>query len=297
LVSYIGYDEKLIYHRDDIPLNGLIDLEGKISRPFSLVYHDLYLDGYRLTKYDLDIISPFVFAIKNLRKFGTVHNLEIYEKMYVPDEFVKFEYGDKSDYIMDKLFHLEGSFYQSIQNTLENITPISDLEDVDQVVDWFYSFFSDYVPFHFMNADERRDLEAYHHIFSDDGRVLLNADDGIKHEGDISAMFYFNHDKMIEEYGPNPDKWPKLNKVFDEATLIPDDTIAINEHIYRQYGYYTDDPGYDKVYDFEEKFVPEEPLIPTEGKEPADDQGPSDIEHPHDDLSSKDQDVERYHQK
>jgi hypothetical protein len=105
-VSYIGYDERLIYHRDNIPNNGVITLDAKLSRPVSFVYHDIYLDGYRLTKYDVDIVAPFTFIIKTdvLKKYDSLSNVEVYEKCYIPDDFVKFYYGTKSDYIMDKLF-------------------------------------------------------------------------------------------------------------------------------------------------------------------------------------------------
>ena len=67
-VAYIGYDERLIYHKDNIPSNGLISLEGRMQRPFSFAYHDIYLDGFRLTKYDVDIISPNTIIIKAIKK-------------------------------------------------------------------------------------------------------------------------------------------------------------------------------------------------------------------------------------
>ena len=292
LISYIGYDERLIYHRDNIPNNGLIQLEGKVSRPISLAYHDIYLDGFRLTKYDIDIIAPFTFAIKNLAKFDTLSNIEIYEKTYIPDDYVKFEYGARSNFIADKLFQQGEDFYNKIIEGLDSITPTGSTEDVDKVRDWFYDFFHEYVPFHYLNADYRKDLEAYHHIFGEtDTRLLMNADDRIRYLPTVKTHYYLSKDKTIEVYGSDPDKWPKNTRVYAGEVIVPDESISMEESEYRQYGYYR--PDYDHVYDIPFKFVPEtyEESEDAEGSIPHDGSG---VEHKAGDLSTKDVDVPRY---
>ena len=288
-VCYIGYDERLIYHRDNVPANGLIDLDGKITRPVSLVYHDIYLDGYRLTKYDVDIIAPFSFIIKKetLERIDSLSNIEIYEKTYIPDDFVKFDYGAKSDYIMDKLFEEDTEFYEEIISKLDNIEPTGTTEDVDAIRDWFYDFFHEYIPYHFINADYRYDLEAYHHVFSGNSRILLNADDRIRYGTETN--FYFNHDESIRLYD---DKIPKWDKELNSDMIVPDDDIMIPEEEYRQNGYYTD-PSYDHVYDIPFKFVPESQEHSQDAENSVDHDGNGPTHDPKD-LSSKDVDVPRY---
>jgi hypothetical protein len=290
-VSYIGYDERLIYHRDNIPNNGVITLDAKLSRPVSFVYHDIYLDGYRLTKYDVDIVAPFTFIIKTdvLKKYDSLSNVEVYEKCYIPDDFVKFYYGTKSDYIMDKLFDQDEEFYHKVTDDLEKITPTGNTEDIDRICDWMYQFFHAYLPYHFLNGDYRYDLEQFHHLFSDDARYMMNADDRVNYTELGIQELYFNHDKSIELYD---DKIPAWDYELHDWVITPDESIMVPEKEYRQHGYYTD-PEYDHVYDIPFHFIPED-LQPTEDAEDSvlhDGQGPK---HDVADLSTKDIDVERY---
>lgn len=261
IISYIGYDEELIYHRDDLPTNGLIHLEGKTSRPISLAYHDIYLNGFRLTKYDIEIIAPFTFAIKTLAKFDTVDCIEIYEKQHVSDNFVKFEWDEKSDYIMDKLFSGDEDFYQAVLDSLDNITPSGRVSDIDDLRDWFYSFFREYVPYHYINGDYRFDLEAYHHIFDKThGRVLLNADNRIRFYNQLKALWYLSHDKSIEEYGDDYPTGPDELYEKAEETIKVDESIKIPEAQYQAEGY--SEENYKRVYDLPYNYF-YNPFIPT----------------------------------
>ena len=249
-ISYIGYDERLIYHKEEVPANGLIELEGKLSRPFNLAYHDLYLDGYKLTKYDIKIISPFSFAITSLAKFDTRSNLEIYERIHVPEPFIKFGWGEGSNYLADKLFKKNTAFYEEIIQSLENIEVSGEVKDIDTMRDWFFSFFNDYLPYNYMNPDYRYDLEAYHHIFDEDtGRIVMNPDDRVKYKKQVRTFYYMNHDKSIELYGEDLSTYP-LSPMYirdtDESVLVPSGT-AIPEEIYARYGYTEED--YDRIYD------------------------------------------------
>jgi hypothetical protein len=149
-ITYTGYDERLIYHREEVPSNGLVNLETKLTRPISFTYHDIYLDGFRLTKHDVDIIAPFVFVIKNIEKFDTLNNLEIYEKCYIPDDALKFEWGEESDFIMDKLFTQDENFYKRIISSLDEFEVSGETKDMDKIRDWWYSFYKDYAPYHYL---------------------------------------------------------------------------------------------------------------------------------------------------
>lgn len=258
LVAYVGYNERLIYHRDVIPKNGLIQLSGKITRPVNLKYHDIYLDGYRLTKYDIDFITPFTFAIKNLAKFDTLNNLEIYEKTHNNDKYVSYAYDEKSQFIEDKLFDEDSPFRDNIESHLSDYTPTGETLPSDNDRDWWSSFFDEYAMYHFLNGDERRDLEKYRNIFDEEsGRVILDADDRVKYENDIKYTYFFDHDKSIELYGDDLEKYPKPKIVDYEDDIKVDETIKVPEEEYRQYGYFTTDDNYRRKYDPPFKFEPD----------------------------------------
>ena len=140
----------------------------------NLAIHDVYLNGFKLTKFDIEFVSPFKFIIKDLSKFDTLSHIEIYEKIHMDDMYLKFEYNEQSNYIMDRLVNNDPVFYQKILDDLESITPSGRVSDIDQVHDWFYDLFHEYVPYQYINADFRHDLEAFHHAFNKYGRCLLN---------------------------------------------------------------------------------------------------------------------------
>ena len=250
IISYIGYDERLIYHEENIPNTGFIDLRGILTRPFNLAYHDLYLDGYRLTKYDIEMITPFSFVIKTLTKFNTLNNIEIYEKVHNINNLVKYEWEEESEYLMDKLFKPGASFYEEIVQSLDKINVSGEVKDIDSFRDWLFSFFNDYIPFKFMNSDYRYDLEAYHHIFDDKtGRILLNSDDRVRYIKLVKTLYYSNHDSSMNVYGNSLEDYPKSPieiRNINESTLVPDDKIVMSEDHYSRHGYWVD--NFERVY-------------------------------------------------
>lgn len=267
LISYIGYDERLIYHKESIPENGLVKLEGKLSRPVDLAYQDIYLGGYRLTAYDIDIITPFSFIVKKeaLEKYNTLDTLEIYEKTYVPDYFAKFTWEDKSKFIMDELFNKDDKFYEEIVGAIEPASVTGSSDPVDFVKDWFFEFLANYLPYHFTDGDSRKDLERYHHIFNEHGRVCLDADNRAKYADKIRWLYYFDHDLTIDKYGTDPTKYPTAPEIqMDNSEEIPmDDSISIPEDHYLRGGYRTV-LSRDKVYDVDiETESEEDTLVPS----------------------------------
>lgn len=72
-----SYKYTLIYKQDTINPSGYVDLRGLIDKPLNFKWHDIYLNGIKLTKYDVEILTPFKMIIKDR---GTIRNLIIYEK-------------------------------------------------------------------------------------------------------------------------------------------------------------------------------------------------------------------------
>jgi hypothetical protein len=159
-VEYVGYDERLVFHRERLEPNGYVNLEGRLTRPFSLAYHDVYLDGYRLTKYDIEQISPHSFVVLKAKNIKSISCLEIYEKTHVIDEYVKFEFDEASEYIMDKLVSKKFSpseWTDLMINKINELYPIipnvDGIPHVDNQFNGWGDLLKYYIIYDFLNGD------------------------------------------------------------------------------------------------------------------------------------------------
>lgn len=102
-----------IHYTKDIPENGFIDLKGLIDEPIDLKWYDIYLNGLKLNKTNIDIISSTKFFIKNV---NSTHNLYILKKNR-DEEVFKLNYNAYD--ICDDLW----SSLQEIRDAEFNIHP------------------------------------------------------------------------------------------------------------------------------------------------------------------------------
>ena len=197
MVEYMGYDEKIVYEASTIPLNGLLDLEGKIDKPFSLTYYDVFLDGYKLTPNNIDIVSPFHIIIKNV---NSVNDLIIYERIKGEELFI-FDKNDSSQYIADRLFRDDPKTYQDILSSLTNIVVDPDQEHMHDLIDFWGAFLLRWVLRNYIDADLEYDDDAlafFSDIFEEKGnRIFLNADNRITLNIPKVHWLELNHDKTI----------------------------------------------------------------------------------------------------
>lgn len=230
MIAYIGYDERLIYHLDEIPNNGLIDVEGKTNRPICLSYHDIYLNGIKLHKNDIMIISPFKFVITTLETHNTLSNLEIYEKMYADDNLFKFEIDEDSLYLADRLFNEDDKFRNELIESLDTIDPDGSVEDIQFIRDWYSELLNKWLFNNQLNADTRHDLEFFAPLFDKDfgNRLLFNADDRVRYKVKEENRFYLWHDGSIRENGgENPVHEP--NRFSELEGNIPNPELHMTE--------------------------------------------------------------------
>jgi hypothetical protein len=195
-IEYMGYDDRLIYQQENIEINGLLNLEGKIDKPFSLVYHDVFLNGYKLNKTQIEVIAPFCIAIKNVR---TIHNLRIYERVKGEELFV-FDSEEPSQYIADRLLQEDPEYYQAVLDGLADIIIDPNIEDIDEQVNKMIGFVKNFLAVTFINGDVEYPpalLEEYDEIFGDDWRLYLNADHRVEQEIPATHWFYMSHDLNI----------------------------------------------------------------------------------------------------
>ena len=198
-IQYLGYDERIVYQQDMIPEKGIINLEGKIRRPFSLTYHTVFLDGYKLNEKNIVQISPFTIAIQNVTY---ARDLVIYERIH-GDEMFDFAIGDgvRSSYVADRLLAEDPEYYAQVLNGLSKIVIDPTIPDMDDEIDILMAIIKREIAVKFINMDDihtDEDWGYYALLFEDDWRVFLNADERIEKHMPIFNWFYVNHDYTIE---------------------------------------------------------------------------------------------------
>lgn len=75
---------RTVYYLQEIEESGYVDLDGRIPLPLSLKYYDIYLNGLRLNRTHIEIISPTKCYIKNV---DSRKNFVIFERNHDDDTF------------------------------------------------------------------------------------------------------------------------------------------------------------------------------------------------------------------
>ena len=129
-VDYIPEGYNLVYSTKEINSKGILDLSGKIDKPFSMKYYDVYLNGYRLLPNQIDRIANFIIQIKNV---DTLKILEIYEKNYAEDGTYVLDEDDAKQFLADRLYENDEEFRQKLKEWIEDIIPDTSIPDVDRL--------------------------------------------------------------------------------------------------------------------------------------------------------------------
>lgn len=119
IIDYTPNKYKIVYEQGLIPANGLLDLRGRIIRPFDLKWYDVYINGRRLTIKNIEVISPYIVFIKNI---SSLKNLLIIERDKDID-FFKHAVGART--LTDKLWDTDVPFKTAV---LAGRTDIVDIE-------------------------------------------------------------------------------------------------------------------------------------------------------------------------
>lgn len=175
IVDYTPHKYRTIFFADEISDKGFVDLRGKINKPFDLKWFDVFLNGRKLNKKNIEIISPFLIFIKNV---SSRKNLFIIERDRSSDFFTATE----PNTINDKLWDADQEFRNRLldrdiinNNEIDIVTEIiSQLE-----LEWMRFFFIYLTELGFINPDReqftRNDVK-YYPIYVRGNVVLFNPD-------------------------------------------------------------------------------------------------------------------------
>ena len=198
MVQYMGYDEKEVYRQDEIPLTGIVNLAGKLDKPFSLAYHTVFLNGYKLNERHITVVSPFTIVIHDVH---AVHDLVIYERVHAAD-FFKFDEGERSTYIADQLYLEDPAFYTELLQHITEIIIDPSIPDMDGEIDTMIMFIKHELMTKYMNMDRiytHEEYDQYEILFDPDWRLFFNADHRIEFGIPEEKWIYLNHDTSCEQ--------------------------------------------------------------------------------------------------
>ena len=129
-----------VCYLESIPKDKVVDLTGKIDKPFDFKWFDVYLNGRKLAKREVEIISANKIKIL---KTDSLRWLEIVENSRDKEYFgCDYVYD-----IIDELFDLDTEFADNVNNSID----IENMKDIEEpVIDRVISFL-DYLLDHLYN--------------------------------------------------------------------------------------------------------------------------------------------------
>lgn len=183
----------LTYRQQSISDNGLVNLEGKISRPIDLKWYNIYLNGLKLNHTNIDILTPYTFIVKGVE---TVQVLSIYQKFLDEDVFLTKKDDDGNiitsggtspgDKILEEIPGIENEITKDLPTITDDLQLIDD-KNVSIII----AFLDDYMTtVDLINPDidqlDDNDKRMYPAMFGDIPDIFFNSD--IVIEYDISDV-------------------------------------------------------------------------------------------------------------
>lgn len=180
----------------DLPQNNVIYLHGIIDRPFSLSWYDLYLNGRKLNKSHVRVLSPYLIQLVNVKSSV---NFSIYQRQRLKDAIIT---GSKT--IIDTLWETDNRFKTSMLQ-YDTKSGNYELDIVTEVIYFYIKHLKDFwynemkTLFYHINPDENQitpeQLKTYNHLLRNLDYIHLNGDVIGDEEGNVEVL-HINPDIM-----------------------------------------------------------------------------------------------------
>lgn len=156
VVDCSPYKYKELCHIEEINPDGFVNLSGIINKPFDLKWYDIYLNGVKLNKSNIIILSPTKIIIKNIQ---TLKHLILVERNRDEEFFPISNIFSPSDYILSNL--------PDLQNYILSLQPIiiDNMEDilttnVAEMIQDLISFYETVMKYMFIDPDNEQILDT-----------------------------------------------------------------------------------------------------------------------------------------
>ena len=176
------YMMKQVCYLESIPRDKVINLKGKIDKPFDFKWYDIYLNGKKLVKKDVEIVSANLIKIL---KSDSLHGLEIIENSRDREYFGGI---DAFRDIIDDLFETDKDFADNLNGSVadnENLKdeelPVVDgpiISPLDYILRQLYNFLTQ--SFGMINPDylqlTKNEIDTYKDLTDESGPLILGFD-------------------------------------------------------------------------------------------------------------------------
>ena len=138
IVEIMPYMMNQVCYLESIPKDKVVDLTGMIDKPFDFKWYEIYLNGRKLTKKDVEIISANKIKIL---KSNSLRWLEIVENSRDKEYF-----GHKPVYdIIDSLFELDEEFANAVNGSIKDLEDIEEpvIEQIISMLEYLLRYFYD----------------------------------------------------------------------------------------------------------------------------------------------------------
>jgi hypothetical protein len=199
-VECMPYMMKQVCYLEDIPRDKVINLKGKIDKPFDFKWYDIYVNGKKLVKKDVEIVSANIIKIL---KTDSLHGLEIIENSRDKEYFGGF---DVIRDIIDDLFETDKDFADNLNGSVADNENLKDdemshigaiIDPLDYIVRQLYEFLIQ--SFGMINPDylqlSESEIDRYGRLMDESGPMILGFDIyGENREGEEKDILPINPD-------------------------------------------------------------------------------------------------------
>ena len=151
---------------------GLVDTGTELSYPLDFKWYDIYLNGVKLNKEHIDILSSSKFMVKNV---DSLKNLYIIKRNWINDAFSIDHRQDAINIYMDNVDQFVDLLIEDkevIQDTAEDI-----IRDVENTVFEHVSFVKTFLEFSHINPNEQqlssKIKSIFPNLFDEHGILIL----------------------------------------------------------------------------------------------------------------------------
>ena len=196
-IECLPYKMKEVAFIRELPESGFVDLGGKADKPLDLKWFDIFLNGNKLNRDQIEIISATKFFVKNV---SSNMNLSVIEIDRDPEYF---GFKDAKD-IMDKIWEYDEEFRVNVDDAIPDIVTTEDdviNQEVSRMTSQLEEFWKNFLRyFGYINPDTNQIPDEVKMEYIDlfiDNICLLEPDNG----GD--------NDEALNVYLVNPDMKPR----------------------------------------------------------------------------------------
>ena len=127
-ISPFSYE--LEFELEQIPENFIVSFKGKLTKPFSFKYYDIYLNGKKLNPHNIEILTADKIKIFNV---NAIWNLLVYRKDH---DFEYFGFTSESHMILDDILSDTSYFTEDDKEDIINdIIHIDVDRDPDEIIE------------------------------------------------------------------------------------------------------------------------------------------------------------------